>query len=138
MIPPFYLGTSPRKLSLTCEAIESLLEVSDFFQLSQFGASKLRSFNVDSAAALFRTAARTVTCWTAWMEQMKVAAEEHLGANFAVAGVFYPSCWHSPPFAHFMRVLVPRSDRESLLTTVGSCLHLEVNFSHEPGHCKKW
>ena len=31
---------------------------SDFFQLSQFGASKLRSFNVDSAAALFRTAAR--------------------------------------------------------------------------------
>ena len=51
---------------------------------------------------------------------MKVAAEEHLGANFAVAGVFYPSCWDSPPFAQNLKQAFDGFTGQGKLASAGS------------------
>ena len=53
----------------------------DFFALEEFGAPKIRSPIIASAAALFRTATKTVTHWPEWVTQLKLAAHEHLPAQ---------------------------------------------------------
>ncbi len=69
-----------------------------FFQLPKHRASVLRSPTVACAAALFRTATRTITHWPRWIEQMKVVAADNLSFS-RVHGekIFYPECWDSPP-----------------------------------------
>ena len=118
---------------------------SDFFQLHNLGGPKAASFNVDSAAALFCTAARTVTCLTAWKEQMRVAAEEHLGVSFGAAGGFHHNCRDSPPFAQNLKQAFEGFTSQwkvfqyhrLTMDTSGSCLNLEVTFSHDPGRYTK-
>jgi len=77
---------------------------SDFFQLPKIGGPKLRSPNVACAAALFRTAAKTVDSWPQWIYQMKVAAEEHLSLVINNSSFQFPGCWDSPSYAHNLQV----------------------------------
>ena len=73
---------------------------SEFFQLNTIGGPKFRSPNVACAAALFRTAAKTIDCWPEWVRQMKIAAEAHLSVASVCAERHYPSFWDSPSYAH--------------------------------------
>jgi len=75
----------------------------DLLKLSKVGGPKLRSFNVASAAALFRTAAKTVCNWEDWSSQMLTAAREHLPVGKVEAGLHYPDFWDSPSFAHNLK-----------------------------------
>jgi len=75
----------------------------DLLKLGRVGGPTLRSFNVASAAALFRTAAKTVCNWEAWNSQMLIAAREHLPVGKFVAGMHYPDFWDSPPYAHHLK-----------------------------------
>ena len=73
----------------------------DFFQLRKFKVPALGSPTVACAAALFRTATRTIPHWPKWIEQLKIAAHENLPFSRTHGEkVFYPSCWDSPSFAH--------------------------------------
>ena len=45
---------------------------SDMFLLQLIGGPKLRSPNIACASALFRTAAKTIGCWPAWVLQIIV------------------------------------------------------------------
>ena len=75
----------------------------DLLKLGEIGGPKLRSFNVACAAALFRTAAKTVCNWEAWSSQMQVAAREHLPVGKVEAGMHYPDFGDSPPYAHHFK-----------------------------------
>jgi len=54
-----------------------------------------------SAAALLRTANKTITRWRCWIPQMRLAAEEHLPLRRALSSTpfLFPDCWDSPSFA---------------------------------------
>jgi len=67
----------------------------DLFHLEQLGGPKIRSVVATCASALFRTACNTISSWPDWIQQLQVAATEHL--PFAQAPLMTTDCWDSPP-----------------------------------------
>ena len=51
---------------------------SDLFELHKLGGPKLRSIEVSCAAALTRTALKTITPWPDWIKQLTFAHNEFL------------------------------------------------------------
>jgi len=90
--------------------------------LDKVGGPKLRSFNVASAAALFRTAARTVCTWEAWATQLLTAAHEHLPVGKVLNGWHYPDFWDSPPFAHNLKYAYEGFCKHKKMKQAGSSL----------------
>jgi len=76
---------------------------SDFFHLGKVGGPKFRSIVASCAAALFRTASRTVTTWPDWIVQLEIAAQSHLPLNEYVKSNLSPAFWDSPPIACNLR-----------------------------------
>jgi len=75
----------------------------DFFHLHKYGGPKLRSIVASSHAALMRTALKTITGWSGWIEQLQTAACEWLPAALVVAETLSPPSWDSPPIAVNLR-----------------------------------
>jgi len=75
------------------------LRHADFFQLHKAGGPKLRSLTAASAAALFRTAAKTVPSWPQWKLQLTQTAQECLPLGDWGRGLLSPRFWDSSPIA---------------------------------------
>ena len=73
---------------------------SDFFQWGEMGLPKLRCAIATSAAALMRTANRTISCWQEWFPQIRQAAETLLPVQrvFGTCPLFYPVGWDAPSY----------------------------------------
>ena len=54
------------------------MRTSDIYQLHKLGGPKLRSISVACAAATYRTALTTVTCWPSWIAQLEIRAKQFL------------------------------------------------------------
>ena len=75
---------------------------SDIFQWATMGLPNIRCGISASAAALMRTALKTVTHWSDWIAQMCTTAQEHLPSALALHPrdpQYWQSFWDSPPFA---------------------------------------
>ena len=70
----------------------------DYFNLTSLGGPFVRSAGAAAAAALFRTAACTLTSWPRWRDQLVRAADLGLDLASRAAGRVSPSYWDSPPF----------------------------------------
>ncbi len=71
----------------------------DFFHLHEFGGPKLRSLTASCASALYRTAAKTIHKWPAWIKQLDTAAMEFLPTKLYIEGVRTTNVWDSTPIA---------------------------------------
>jgi len=75
------------------------LRHADFFQIHCMGGPKLRSMSAACAAALFRTAKKTITSWPAWVTQLDYAAQSFLTIAQWHRGERSTSIWDTPPIA---------------------------------------
>ena len=66
---------------------------------AQTGIPKLRSISVACAAAIYRTALTTVTCWPKWISQLEICAKQFLPPTQLVKRNPTPSHWDSDPLA---------------------------------------
>ena len=75
------------------------MRTSDIYQLHKLGGPKLRSISVACAAATYRTALTTVTCWPKWISQLEICAKQFLPFTQLVKRNLTPSHWDSDPLA---------------------------------------
>ena len=71
----------------------------DFFHLSEAGGPKLHSFSAAAAAAMFRTASKTLATWPQWLSQLKAASKEAGPIAQWICSNYSPSFWDSTPIA---------------------------------------
>ena len=91
-------------------------------KLSKVGGPILRSFGVAGAAALFRTAAKTVFTWEAWSSQMLTAARENLPVGMVEARMHHPDFWDSHPYAHHLKSAFKGFTKQNKLQQAGASL----------------
>jgi len=75
------------------------LPLADFFNLNSAGGPALRSLSATSAAALYRTSAKTLTHWPEWKRQLMEAGTEFLPFASWGNGIFSNDFWDSTPIA---------------------------------------
>ena len=77
---------------------------------------------VSCAAALFRTAARTVTCWKGWIDDLTVVADANLTINDRRDGRLCPAFWDTPPIALCLSRAFYGFKGDSKLSPAGSAI----------------
>lgn len=98
-LPPNSLELERRIFHKVTGFATSAIGHADFLNLRQGGGPKLHSFCVAGAAALFRTATKTVTCWPSWLVQLRAAALEGCPLALWARGDLTPPFWDSVPIA---------------------------------------
>ena len=80
-------------------APQNMLCHGDLLHLQAIGGPALRSVVTASAAALMRTATKTITGWPYWLKQLREAADKWRPLKDALSPHPSPTSWDSPPIA---------------------------------------
>ena len=99
------------------------------------GGPKLRSVVAACAAALFRTAAKTVPSWPEWIRQMEIAAKAHLPLQSIGTGKLCPDFWDSASIAQNLQGAFQGFAADRKLATAGKAIlqyYLDKNHGRHP------
>jgi hypothetical protein len=98
-LPPEALKIERAALHKVMHIATNAIPLKDFYNLGRCGGPKFRSLCATAAAAMFRTAAQTITHWPEFKRQIIEAATAFLPIELWGSGTFSPDFWDSTPIA---------------------------------------
>ncbi len=105
----------------------------DFFFASEIGVPKLRYVCVSCAAALYRTATKTLSNWPKWIAALDSTSAEFLPINPLFRGKRSPIFWDSPPIVSNLEEAFLGYPRDPRWSAPASSLIQELSFlNHGP------